>query len=1324
MKKFFVFSAFVISCLALYSQAESNSGSTPADNMRIVCAPVANLNGSDNVAPLVMNHMPVAQAIELLQRLSGRTILLGSGIPDVRLNFNSGDKISRVDAIFALENLLSMHGVQLSKVDEQFVRAVPASAITRSGPSLVEELEPSMRSGQVHSRIFPLEYLSAQEANRLVAPLLSGGRGQSAVITLVRNNSLLVIDTLSNLQFIQTVLKDADKPGANRVEVYSVSLAHTPVREAFRFMTQLQRTSHQDVFRGTTFYQDSRTNQLVVSTNPAHIEMIRKILEEFDQDVAPLTTSRIYQIRHANVSSVNSILNSIVNNQRRIWNQQGFMQSGSLRESTGPGGTAQQQSGQQGQVEGEEEIPEGPVVGTTGDLPEDAAMVMMDGGMPQLQFSPYLSIFMDRNSSQIVAYGTEKDLDRLAALIENLDKETAPFTDSELIYLKYANTMDVARTITQLINAQRWAFGREGVASPERRVEQVLETNGETEGLKFSQFAIVVSERRSNALLVYGTQNDLTRVKALVDQLDVEAAPLTETRLFRFQYADASTAANIIARVVSNQRASFGREGILDTERRREMGEEGSAEQANLVFSSYITLTPDRRANALLVYGTQQDMLRVEELIKAIDVEAAPFTQSRVVYLKHSQATTIGGILNNLINQQRRSYSQQGLRPGAEQNRQRAEQENSPLVQADAGTEFSPFASVVADQRINALLLYGTGNDLISLGSIVEGMDIPVDPLTKSEVFQLRYAQSTNLVSILNTIIRGQQQALRRVASASREIRTPGAQGSQEEANQLFMVEGVEPMQFSPYVTLVADRRSNTILGYGTDTDLAQIRELIEKTDIEVAPITRSKVFEIQHGESNQVVQTLQTLISSQQRVRERESTLRRVFSRDSETGEETIQTAVGGESDISQQMIDGILDGDEGFQFSPYISLVSDQRSNSVVAYGTSFDLEQVEDLIKRIDVVLPQVRIEVVIAEVALTGDMVSGLSAFGFQYRDPLDPNNPGIGDLGFQMSAPAFDGENQKAFSTSFTLDKFSLSTVFNVAKRDRNVRVLSAPTIVTTHNRQAQINVGQAFPIVTSTITGAGNASDLTSRATVEYRDIGIELRVRPLIGTGSNIQMEIEQVVETVVGTQTISENVQPIIGTRRASSFISVRDQEVIVLGGLQSVDTAEIDEKVFLLGDLPLIGGLFRPRTTKQEVRELIIFIKPYVVEHGGDTQRMAKEELEKTAVGREIEYYLREGRFPEQTLLKEANDKRAEKQNWPVSTAPVAAPQRVWQLPEEKRKSLDNEVSDKVEEAIEHLNQEAEAVGENLQEVVPPVPPAPPPVIEKPVPVEEVP
>ncbi len=1257
MKKTIFFLCWIL-CLPLFAQdaqeTEKSAEALSETTARIVCVPVEGLDPDENVAPVALNNMPVPQAVQLLQRLSGRTLLVGAGIQNARLNFSSGDSISRMDAIYAIENLLAMHGVHLVKIDEQFVSVTSSVNVTRGGPVLLsQELSPELRGGQVYARLFSLRYLSAQEASGVVAPLLTAGRGQSAVLTFVRSNSLLIIDTLTNLQFIQSVLNDVDKPGSNRMEVYSIPLVNTPVRDAFQFITQLQRTSHEDILRGSTFYQDNRTNQLIVATNPPHIDLIRRIIEEFDRDVAPLTTSRIFQIRHANVATVNSILNGIVNNQRRIWSQQGFAQSGAVssksRKEEETGGAAAMESAES------EGISEGPTVVPQADGISSVEGSMMSIGMPQLQFSPYLAIFMDRNSSQIIAYGTKGDLDRLEVLIESLDKETAPFTESELVYVKHADTYHVTDTITRLINSQRWTFNREGVSSAVRREEEPA-TDTEAEGLKFSQFAVVVAERRANAILVFGTQSDLDRIKRLVAQLDTEVAPLTESKMFYFRYADANTASNIIARIIQNQRSTFGREGVLDVQRRGGSGEsaEGADAGSGLVFSPYVTFMADRRSNSLLVYGTKNDILRVGDLIASIDVEAAPFTQSQVVYLKHSQASTIGAVLTNLINQQRRSFAQAGLRASGE-TRQVAT-EGGPMVRDETGTEFSSFASVVPDQRINALLLYGTRSDLLSLEAVIKSMDIPVDPLTRSEVFQLRYAQSTTLVGILNNIIRGQQQALQRVSSVSRQIRSPGA----GESDSSVLPGAGESMQFSPYVTLVADRRSNTILGYGTVTDLQQIHELIAKTDIEVAPITRSQVYQIQHGESNQVVQTLQTLISSQQRVSEQESTLRRVFAR----GEEG-EADAGATGQVNERLVDMIVDGDEGFQFSPYISLVSDERSNSVVAYGTSFDLEQVSDLIKRIDVVLPQVRIEVVIAEVALTGDMVSGLSAFGFQYKNPLDPDNPGIGDYGFQLGSPSFDGGGDKAFSTSFTLKDFSLNAIFNVAQRDRNVRVLSAPTIVTTHNRQAQINVGQARPIVTGTITGAGTGADLTTRATVEYRDIGIELRVRPLIGTGSNIQMEIEQIVDTVVGTQTISDNVQPIIGTRRASSFISVRDREVIVLGGLQSVDTAEVNEKVFLLGDLPLLGGLFRPKTTRQDVRELIIFIKPYIVESGSDHERLAKEQLEKTAVGREIEYYLREGRFPEQEQLR-SGDKT--KEEWQPTSSPQV-PQRVWELPKEQ-------------------------------------------------------
>lgn len=1204
----------------------------------VVCQPTGDLDPNEEVGPIVMNNMRAAEVLAVLQKTSGRVILGGSGLPDARINFNSGTKLSRIDAIFAIESVLSMNGINLISVDDRFVRAVPTRDAGRQGVQLVDALPEEGSSSQFYAKIFNLTHLRRGDAFRAVSPLISGGR-QSTAVQMIASDSIFVVDALSNLRTIERVLEQVDRPGDAQHEVYLISLANANVGDVLRNVDLLRRTTHADVLRNTRFFSENRTNQLIVSTTPDLVEKIREIVVQFDEDVAPLTTSRVFHIQHANIFTVHGIVNSMINHQRRVWSQRRFAPTGAFREDSEEEGplmiTGPDEDGEATEDSAPETLP------GTG---EGGELIMMEGGMPELQFSPYLSIFRDHRANSIIAYGTEADLRRLEALIKELDVERAPYTDSELIFIEHADVRDIGRVISSFINTQRWLFGREGLRTAPETAD--MAPDEEMQGLRFSNLANVVTDRRSNAILAYGTQGDLHRIRRLVEELDIETAPTLSSRSIALRHAGARVAASLINNVINRQRSALWREGLLGVDRERvpETGdgpEVGMELDGSMRFSSFVSVTADDRTNSLLVSGTRSDLEKIEQLVEEMDTEVTPFTASEVVYLEHSQATTLAGIIARIINTQRVSFRRAGLRTPEEL--ARAEGEEVEV----SGTEFSSFATVVADRRINALVIYGTQFDIRRIQRLIEKMDVPVDPATVSEVFKLQYARSDLVVNLLNRIVQGQRRASQRVASFSRIMRA----GTDEALRA--QIEGDESLQFSEYVTLVADRRSNSVVGYGTPNDLEQLRLLVQQIDVEVAPYTRSKVFRIRHGDAMDVTRTIQQLISNQQAARRREATLQRVFARGrgddaSALGMEGLEDLEGLEGldfeaeGLQEQLLTvveefgpAVLSGeDEALQFSPFVSVVAENRSNSVVVYGTEVDIRQVEVLLEELDVVLPQVRIEVVIAEVSLSDDEVSGLASLGFHYQAPFDPEQPGLGRAGVDTRSMRMDSTGEPVFSTGFTLRDFSLQSVFEVAQRKRNVKVLSAPTIVTTHNRQATINVGESRPVITGTTTSV--QANLATRSTIEFRDIGIELRVRPLIGPDSHIQLDIDQVVDTVVDTQTIDGNQQPIIGTRRASSFISVRDLEVIVLGGLQSVDRTQEEGRVFLLGSLPVLGQLFRPTSVREEVRELIIFIKPQLVESTEVAKTLGERELQRSAAGSQIDFFLREGRFENQGRL----------------------------------------------------------------------------------------
>jgi general secretion pathway protein D len=275
-----------------------------------------------------------------------------------------------------------------------------------------------------------------------------------------------------------------------------------------------------------------------------------------------------------------------------------------------------------------------------------------------------------------------------------------------------------------------------------------------------------------------------------------------------------------------------------------------------------------------------------------------------------------------------------------------------------------------------------------------------------------------------------------------------------------------------------------------------------------------------------------------------------------------------------------------EANQFSQGFSVFPDKRSNSLVAVGLPSDQERLRELLKCLDSRLAQVRIEVVIAEVTLGDGEVSGLAALGITDE---------VGSSSFNVSTNSVPGAGSPALTLRGTTGPRSLQAVLGIAAQNTRVKVLSTPTVVTSHASRASVNVSQSQPIVTGSQSDLDDAT--VTRSTVTYRDIGIKLEVTPRVGSDRSVQMQVSQIVENIVGTTTIDRNEQPIIGKREASSQVTVADGGVVALAGLRASTERKVESKVWLLGSIPLLGNLFTSSQSVSETRELIILLRPTV-------------------------------------------------------------------------------------------------------------------------------
>lgn len=1215
--------------------AEAEKPERPAPRLSIVCTPIEGLDPSEKVGPIVMANMKILQALDLLRTYSGRAILPGDNLPDAKINFNSGGQMRRDEIIYAVENLLALNGVALRELEGGFIRAIGASDPGRDSAPLIEELPEGDGSQQFYTKIFTLDYFDSNTAFQRVRDLLSGD-DRSDIDRLNESNALMVTDTLVNLKRIAEVLDHLDKPRDSRFQLYTFPVRHGSAWSLRRTLLQVFRTEMNNRLKGSLVYVDHRTNKLIVVTHPTNRKFFEETIDELDEEVAPFTTTKVIQIEEGNYWSIWGIIRGIVWTQQRQFRQQSFRSAQETEEADGVRQISTGGESAETPVEnagGEQAVPAASIATAQSD--PNAVMVAQE--MPELQFSPYIALYADPSNKAFIVYGTRSDISRMENLVAQLDIKSAPYVSSEVIDIEHARANDIRTIINYTVQTQRRAFQREGMQSGQERAGAEGPPTAEGEqGFEFSPFVAIISDQRNNSILVHGTRQDIAQVRQLVSKLDVESAPLTSNEVIYLQHAEAPSLARIIQNIINTQRWLFDRQRM----RSQTSGQSAtpgleSPPEIGFEFSDYAIVNADRRTNALFVYGTREDIERVRAIVKESDIPVEPVTQTEVFPLTHTDANQTAGILDRIIRGQRNALqevrSESRLVANPAQGEVARPGGNIELVEGKEALQFSPFITVTPDQRSNSLIVYGTDNDIRQVGDLLEEIDIEVAPLTQSEVFMLENTQASSLHRVLQSVVQGQERALQRVRSRIREIRNVrGEEGVPSETM-------VQALQFSPYVTITPNARNNSMIVYGTRTDIEQLRQLVELSDIKIAPRTQSRTYFIRHADANDVAETISDLIQQQQRVREREATLTRVFRRGSNEEDDDAAGAPAPEFDVEATEFGSGLEYDEDLQFSPYVSLVADDRSNSVLAYGTDFDLEQISGLIEQIDQVLPQVRIEVVIAEVLLTDDQVSGLDEFGISFRNPFpfQSNVTTDNDLGANTSGPTLQGQDSPSFDMGMTLNNFSLNTIFRVAQEKSNVKVLSAPTITTTHNRTATINVGEARPIITSSASNLNNP-DLVTRSTVEYRDIGITLRARPLVGEDSFIQMELEQIVETVIDTQKIDNNIQPIIGTRRAASFVSVRDQEVIVMGGLQAVESTNRDGKVWLLGDLPLIGGLFSPENDSQTVRELIIFIKPYVVESTQREDAVSEEGLDRSAVGREIQHYFQQGYFREQRRL----------------------------------------------------------------------------------------
>lgn len=292
-------------------------------------------------------------------------------------------------------------------------------------------------------------------------------------------------------------------------------------------------------------------------------------------------------------------------------------------------------------------------------------------------------------------------------------------------------------------------------------------------------------------------------------------------------------------------------------------------------------------------------------------------------------------------------------------------------------------------------------------------------------------------------------------------------------------------------------------------------------------------------------------------------------------------------------------------------VTVQASVETNSVIVRGTAAQVQEVGQLVHALDVRRPQVMIEAAIVEVS--GDVAERLGVqLGFGDAAPpggIAATSFSNGGVSLQGVLTALGAPASVALSTGLTVsargDDFGV--LVQALSQSSQARLLSTPSVTTLDNEPATIVVGQNVPFRTGSFATDGNTA--TPFTTIERRDVGITMNVVPRITAGGVVQLAIEQEVSSLVNANV--EGAADLITNRRViNTTVLADDRGTVVLGGLITDDQTMQNQKVPGLGDVPVLGQLFRSRNGNQTNRTLFVFLRPTILRDPEDIRQAADE------------------------------------------------------------------------------------------------------------------
>ena len=813
-----------------------------------------------------------------------------------------------------------------------------------------------------------------------------------------------------------------------------------------------------------------------------------------------------------------------------------------------------------------------------------------------------VSITVDTRTNVLIVSASRENFAIIEEIIRKLDsaQDFGVLGNVRVFLLKRADATRLAPTLQSFFDAKRSAEQATGAS-----------------GLSLS--VVIVPDGRTNALLVAGSRESFAAVAEMITRLDGETiAPASEFRIFPLKEATANILQGTLQRLF-DRRATRGqtREQVtiiadsrsnslivgappedmkaveslvarLDTPPKDSrktirvfpLSKADATQISGTIRNLYrsqggqdsdISITPDERINAILVSGGEADLQRIAEIVKQLDQkQVTSITEIKVFTLENADAVEMAQLLTDVLTNKPKAMT------AVSPNRQTLLQfiHRSPQGKELVTSALQEGVLITPDRRTNSLVVSAPLETMPLLANMIKSLDSTNPRSAEIKVFKLKNADAATMSDVLKQLFRTQEavgsnrtaSSVKYTIAATLPNKSEPAVGKEAPKKEISATTGSADQQV---LNITVDSRTNSLIIGGTRYQVEMAAAIIQELDSSPAQERMTSVYRPRYAQAEDIENTLRSFLDQERQ---------RLVSA---LGQDRLGAA--------QRLLDR------------EVAVVAETTSNTLLISASPRYFKTLAKMINELDQPPPQVLIQALLAEILLDSQTDLG---FEWNWRDRQNNKvfNAGT-DMNVQAGITGVAG-----FNASITGG--DLTFFLRALQSQSRLEILSRPQIVVANNQQGSIKVGQLVPLITSSqVTDQG-----TTINSVNYEDVGITLEVLPRIGSDGSIQLEVNPVISSVSQSFTlISEFARAFyINNRSAETTVTCQDGQTIIIGGLITTTDEDREDKIPLLGDIPIVGLLFRSTTKIKRRNELMIFLTPTVMQTARDARRMTLDEF----------------------------------------------------------------------------------------------------------------